>query len=106
MPTGKMHAIYTYAETAQDKNGSFKYKPHLGEMNDSGFWTRDIKDTDRIILSLQKALLITCYQNYGGGCCIKRTQKTTRGSSHCPKEGHAAERNNDHNELQHNKQVC
>lgn len=64
MPTGKTHAIYTYTETAQDKNSSFKYKPHLGEMDDSGSWTRDIKDKDRIILSHQKVLLVTCcYQN-------------------------------------------
>lgn len=43
MPTGNTHAIYTYTKTAQDKNSSFKYKLHLGQMDDSGSWTRDIK---------------------------------------------------------------
>lgn len=79
-----MHASYTYTKTALDKdNSSFKYKPHLGEMGDFGSGARDIKDKARILLSHQKVRKLPKLP----GRHVKRMLKTTRGSSHCPKEG-------------------
>jgi len=84
MPTGKMRAIYTYIKRAQDKdNSSFKYKPHLGEMEDFGYWARDIKEEARITLSHQKVRKLPKVL----GCHVKRILKTTQGSSHRPEEG-------------------
>ena len=79
-----MHSIYTYTKLAQDKdNSSFKHKPHLGEMEDSRSRTRNIKDKARIILSHQKARKLSKLL----GSHVKRTERTTQGSSHRPKEG-------------------
>lgn len=47
----KIYAIYTYTKIPWDRqNNSFKNKPCLGEMGNSGSWIRDKENRTKMIL--------------------------------------------------------